>query len=63
MLVLSRKKGEVICIGEGVTVEVSKVKGDKVWLAIKAPDSVAIDRKEVWVKKQKAKELASNGAV
>ncbi|MGI9460564.1 MAG: carbon storage regulator [Pirellulales bacterium] len=47
MLVLTRKKDEVICIGDGVEVMVVEVRGDKVRLGIKADSSVPIHRKEV----------------
>jgi carbon storage regulator len=47
MLVLSRKKGEAIEIGEDVVVTVARIQGDKVRLAIEAPKSVPINRGEV----------------
>ena len=48
MLVLTRKKGERIVIGDGVvTVEVVEVRGDSVRLGISAPRDVEIHREEV----------------
>jgi carbon storage regulator len=47
MLVLSRKRGEKIMIGETITVMVIDVRGDKVRLGIEAPAGVRIDREEV----------------
>lgn len=47
MLVLSRKVGESICIGDGVTVVVTQIRGDRVKLAIEAPAGVRIMRKEL----------------
>ena len=47
MLVLSRKKNEVICIGDDVYITVVEVRGDKVRLGIDAPGAVVIDRLEV----------------
>jgi len=47
MLVLSRKIGETIIIDDAIEVTVVAVKGDKVRLGIKAPDSVRVDRQEV----------------
>lgn len=47
MLVLSRKKNEVICIGSDVEITVVEIRGDKVRLGIDAPDHVVIDRLEV----------------
>ena len=47
MLVLSRKIGERIRIGEDVTLTVVRVHGDKVRLGIEAPSDVSIHREEV----------------
>lgn len=47
MLVLSRKKGESIVIGDNVTLTVVEVRGDCVRLGITAPREVRIDRSEV----------------
>jgi carbon storage regulator len=47
MLVLSRKLGEGIVIGEGVTVTVLEVNGNKVKLGFVAPAEVPIHREEV----------------
>lgn len=46
-LCLSRKVNESICIGEGIEVLVTKIRGDRVWLGVKAPAHVGIHRKEV----------------
>lgn len=48
MLVLSRKVGERIMIGEGIVALVTKISGNKVRLGIEAPDGVRIDREEVY---------------
>lgn len=47
MLVLSRKRGEGIVIGNGVTVTVLGVEGDRVRLGFVAPLEVPIHREEV----------------
>jgi len=47
MLVLSRKLGEKITIGEGVTVSIVKVQGNRVQLGIQAPPDVRIHREEI----------------
>ncbi len=46
MLVLSRKLGETIVIGNDITLTVIEVKGNRVRLAIEAPDQVRILRAE-----------------
>lgn len=48
MLVLSRKRGEAILIGNDITVTVLEVRGDRVKLGFSAPGEVAIHRAEVY---------------
>ncbi len=47
MLVLSRKRGEAITIGNGVTVTVLAVQGDRVKIGIVAPAEVPVHRQEM----------------
>ena len=47
MLVLSRKRGEVISIGNGVTVTVLAVQGDRVKIGVVAPAEVPVHRQEI----------------
>lgn len=47
MLVLSRKTGQTIQIDDNISVTVSQVRGGRVRLAIEAPESVRIVRKEI----------------
>ncbi len=47
MLVLSRKVGQRIVIGEKITVVVNRVAGNRVTLGIEAPDDVHIMRGEL----------------
>ena len=47
MLVLSRKSGERIHVGDDITVEVRRVAGNRVTLAIEAPRDVRILRGEL----------------
>ena len=48
MLVLTRKLGEVIRVGETVTVRVLEVKGNQVRLGVDAPADVRIYREEIY---------------
>ena len=48
MLVLTRKPGQSIMIGDGIEVQVLSVAGEKVRLGITAPREVAIFRNEVY---------------
>lgn len=47
MLVLSRRTGESIVIGDDVTVTVLEVRGDVIRLGIDAPRSVTVHRAEI----------------
>lgn len=48
MLVLTRKNGEVIKIGDDIEITVIAAKGDQVKIGINAPKNVEIFRKEVY---------------
>lgn len=48
MLVLSRKPGEALRIGDDVEITVVEVKGDMVRIGIDAPRNVQVWRKELW---------------
>ena len=47
MLALSRKPGEQVVFGNGITLTVVEVRGDRVRLAFDAPDQVRILRAEL----------------
>ena len=47
MLVLSRKEGERIVIGDNITLVVSKVSGNRVTIGIEAPRDVKVVRGEL----------------
>ena len=47
MLVLSRRRGEVITIGNGVTITVLAVQGERVKIGITAPAEVPVHRQEI----------------
>ncbi|NOX30060.1 MAG: carbon storage regulator CsrA [Actinobacteria bacterium] len=48
MLVLSRRKGEAVIIGNDITVRIIDVRGDQVRVGIDAPRSVSVHREEVF---------------
>ncbi|MCC0674210.1 carbon storage regulator CsrA [Clostridioides sp. ES-S-0145-01] len=50
MLVISRKKGEAILIGENIEVKVVGIDGNNIKLAISAPNNIGILRKEIYEK-------------
>jgi len=48
MLVLSRRKGESVIIGDGIKVTVIDVRGDQIRLGIDAPRSISVHREEIY---------------
>ena len=53
-LVLDRRAGERVCIGEdGIEMEVISISPGKIRLMFEAPDSVVIDREEVRRRKER----------
>ena len=60
MLVLTRRSGEAVNIGDEVTVTVLEVRGSQVRLGIQAPLNVIIHRKELY-EKIKSENLMSSG--
>ena len=59
MLVLSRKLGENIRVGDDIKVIVLDVRGGQVKLGIDAPQSVAVHRQEVYARIQEANRQAA----
>src|SRR5262249_53303666 len=49
MLVLSRRRNESVVVGEGVTVTVLEIRGDRVRLGIVCPVGMSVHRQEGWV--------------
>ena len=47
MLVLTRKAGEVITIGDNIQVRVLAIKGGQVRIGVDAPRQVSVNREEV----------------
>lgn len=54
MLVLTRKVGETVVIGDGVRVRVEEIRGGKVKLSFDAPDSVRILRGELLTREEQS---------
>jgi carbon storage regulator len=60
MLVLSRRAGESVVIGEGVTVTILEVRGDVVRVGIDAPRSVAVHRAELLAELESSNQSAAS---
>ncbi len=56
MLILSRRVGETIMIGENITVTVLGVQGNQIRIGINAPGDVSVHREEIYnrIKAEKA---------
>lgn len=48
MLILTRRVGETVMIGDEVTITILGVKGNQVRVGINAPKSVAVHREEIY---------------
>ena len=59
MLILTRKLGESITIGDDIKVSVLGVHGRQVRLGIDAPQSIVVHREEIYVKVQEENRKAS----
>jgi len=60
MLVLTRKSGESINLGDDITITIVEIKGNSVRLGIKAPANLKIYRKELYEKIKQENLLSSN---
>ena len=58
MLILSRRNGESIRIGDEVTITILQVKGGQIKIGINAPREVAVHREEVY--RRLSEELPQN---
>ena len=59
MLVLTRKSGEKITIGDDVVISVLEVRGTQVKVGIEAPKGIAVHRSEIYERIQEENLLAA----
>ena len=59
MLILTRKQGESVAIGDDIQVTVVEIQGKQVKLGVKAPREVAVHRQEIYEKIQQENIRAS----
>ena len=56
MLILGRKIGEKVMIGDNITVSFLGINGNQIRLGFEAPEDVMIHREEIFTKIQKGNE-------
>jgi carbon storage regulator len=60
VLILTRRVGENVVIGDDIVISIVEVRGDAVRIGIQAPRSVSVHREEVWLELQRSNERAAS---
>ena len=63
MLVLTRKKGQKLIIGDNIEVIVLETKGESVKIGIKAPKNIPVYREEIFEEIKKANEQSTRNVL
>jgi carbon storage regulator len=62
VLILTRRVGENVIVGDDIVVSVIEVRGDAVRIGIQAPRSLSVHREEVWMELQRANAAAASSS-
>jgi carbon storage regulator len=60
MLMMTRRAGQKIVVGDDITIEVVEVSGNTVRLGVNAPRSVPVYREEIWTAVRAENEAAAS---
>lgn len=63
MLILTRRAGETLMIGDDVSITVLGVKGNQVRIGVNAPKTVSVHREEIYQRIQREKTQQAGGDV
>jgi carbon storage regulator len=63
MLVIARRPGERICLGDDITITVLEINGSSVRLGLEAPPEVQIFRHEIWLAIKAENEAAASSGI
>ena len=61
MLILTRKVGESVLIGDDISITVLSVRGNQVKLGVQAPKEVSVHREEIFQRIQQSKDEHVDG--
>lgn len=59
MLILTRRVGENVIVGDDIVISIIEVRGDAVRVGIEAPRSLSVHREEVWLELRRANAQAA----
>jgi carbon storage regulator len=59
VLILTRRVGENVIVGDDIVISIIEVRGDAVRVGIEAPRSLSVHREEVWLELRRANAQAA----
>lgn len=62
MLIITRRPGQRIMLGDDVTLHVMEINGNNVRLGVEAPKSLPVYREEIWVSVKQENKAAAEAA-